>query len=98
MAQLTKEQANRKIRNKEMYYEVDRNGGRTTTYYFSDLKSALEKYDAICRGNRKTVISVTLSRWNNPEFANRYKHACELLYSTTRNISARYRDVGADRY
>lgn len=94
MTQLTKEQANRKIRKGEMYYEVDRNGSRTTRYYFSDLKSALEKYDAICRGNREMVVSITLSCWNRPDF----KYACELLYSTTRNISARYRDVGAGRY
>lgn len=94
MAQLTKEQANRKIRNKEIYYEVIRNGSRTTKFYFSDLKSALAKYDAICKGNRQNLSSVYLMRWNNPKS----EYAGEWIYTTSKRSSNPYRDVGADRY
>lgn len=94
MAQLTKEQANRKIRKSELYYEVIRYGSRITNYYFSDLKSALAKYDTVCKGNRMNLSSVVLMRWNNPKS----KYGGEYLYSTNKQYSnVIYRDAGADR-
>ena len=74
------------------HYDVIKFGVRMTAKYFSNLSSAVDYYDSLCKRN-KQGYKIWLREWNSPNS----QYVSRMVYSNDKNRKTPYRDVSKEK-